>query len=716
MLEKHIAIIAQQMGIATRQVAATITLLDTGATVPFIARYRKEATGSLDEVQIAAVRDSLEHLRNLDKRRDFILQTITEQGKLTPELEKQLMEASTLNELEDYYMPYKPKRRTKATLARERGLEPLATLLLEQNPKTDPSAEAAPFVNPEKEVPTTADALAGARDIIAEQINEHADTRARLRRLFVQKGIISSEIVEGKEKEAEKFKDYFKWNEPIKQVPSHRLLAILRGANEGFLSVTIAPEREDAIAILQRAWLKNNSPSAQEVDKALVDAYKRLMLGSLETEIRNEAKERADQEAIAVFTANLRELLLAPPLGQQNVLAIDPGFRTGCKLVALDGQGSLLNHTVIYPHEKSGIRRYEAVQIVEDWVEKYRAQAIAIGNGTAGRETFDFVRKLDLPENLKVVMVNESGASIYSASEVAREEFPNYDVTVRGAISIGRRLIDPLAELVKIDPKSIGVGQYQHDVNQTELQKSLDDIVMSCVNAVGVEVNTASKQLLTYVSGIGTRLAQKIVEHRQQNGTFDSRSGLLKVAGLGPKAYEQAAGFLRISHAANPLDASAVHPESYSIVETMAKHLGCTTRELITNAEKRQQIHLPDYVTSTVGIPTLTDIVKELEKPGRDPRQHFEQVAFDETVSSIDDLRVDMILPGIITNVTNFGAFVDIGVHESGLVHISQISDKRIADPKQVLRVNQRVMVRVSQLDLERKRIQLSMRGVEQPK
>ncbi|MBK9460351.1 MAG: RNA-binding transcriptional accessory protein [Sphingobacteriales bacterium] len=702
--------LAQQLGISEHQIAATVALLDDGATIPFIARYRKEATGTLDEVQIAHIRDGITRLRERETRREYILKTIEEQGKLSDDLKKRINEAQNITELEDLYLPYKPKRRTRATIAREKGLEPLATWLMAQN-NGSPTDEANKYIDTEKKVLNTDEALSGARDIIAEWINETAQARDRVRRLFERLGKISSKVASGKEEEAQKYKDYFDWSEPVSRIPSHRLLAILRAANEGLLRYGIEPDEELALDTLNRLFVRYSNPCAEQIKLAAKDAYKRLMQPSLETETRNTAKDKADTEAIQVFADNLMQLLLASPLGEKRVLAIDPGFRTGCKTVCLNEHGKLLYHTAIYPHDNSPTRRFEATSVVENLCEEYKIEAIAIGNGTAGRETFQFIQRMQLP-NITVVLVNESGASVYSASEVAREEFADYDLTVRGAVSIGRRLIDPLAELVKIDAKAIGVGQYQHDVDQTQLKKQLDDVVVSCVNKVGVDVNTASKELLTYVSGIGPKLAQNMINYRNENGGFKSRAELKKVAGLGPKAFEQSAGFLRIRDAKHPLDTSAVHPETYPIVEQMAKDNNCTIADLIAQKELRSQINLQKYLTDKVGLPTLTDIMAELAKPGRDPRQDFETTTYDERVTSIDDLHEGMILAGVITNVTNFGAFVDIGLHESGLIHISELSDRRITDPKQVVKLQQKVTVRVLSVDKQRKRIQLSMKGM----
>jgi len=708
-LLKHFLKIATELSISIKQVQATVQLLDEGATVPFISRYRKEVTGSLDEVAVAAIRDRMEQLRELDKRREAILKSIKDQEKLTPELEAQINAAETMTVLEDIYLPYKPKRRTKATIAREKGLEPLATRIFEQE-RFDVTAEAASYISEEKEVKDTEEALAGARDIISEWINENPDARARMRNLFEQKGVFKSRVMIGKEEEGQKYKDYFEWEEPIEKAPSHRILALRRGEKEMILMLNAQPEEEAAIEMLESQFVKGNNEAAEQVRLAAKDAYKRMLKLSMETEVRMSSKKRADEEAIRVFADNLRQLLLSAPLGQKTVLALDPGFRTGCKLVVLDKQGKLLHNENVYPH--TGNRQaQEAASTVKYLANKFEVEAIAIGNGTASRETETFVRSLGLPANIAVVMVNESGASIYSASDVAREEFPDYDVTVRGAVSIGRRLMDPLAELVKIDPKSIGVGQYQHDVDQTALKHTLDDVVMSSVNAVGVEVNTASKQLLTYVSGLGPSLAQSIVNYRNENGPFKSRSELKKVPRLGDKAYEQAAGFLRIRDAKNPLDASAVHPERYNLVQKMAADLNATVTDLMKSAELRQKLDLKKYVTAEVGLPTLQDIMNELAKPGRDPREGFEAFSFTEGVNEIKDLHAGMKLPGIVTNITAFGAFVDIGVHQDGLVHVSHLSDKFIRDPAEAVKVHQKVEVTVLEVDAARKRISLSMKS-----
>lgn len=712
MRDQHIQLVAQELSIGTKQVDATLTLLDEGATVPFISRYRKELTGSLDEVEVATIRDRIQQLRELDKRREAILKSIEEQGKLTDDLRKQIMEAATMAVLEDIYLPYKPKRKTKASVAREKGLEPLALSILEQD-RNDPEAEAEQYINEEKGVLAVADALQGARDIIAELIAENADARAKMRDLFWEKATLKAEVFKGKEEEGIKYKDYFEWEEPLKTAPSHRILAIRRGEKELILKLDILPPEEDAIELLEKLFIKANQAKSQQVKLAIEDGYKRLLKPGMETEIRLLSKQKADEEAIKVFAENARQLLLAAPMGQKNVLALDPGFRTGCKLVCLDKQGKLLENTTIYPFTGAGNLK-EAEQTLVYLVNKYEIEAIAIGNGTASRETEEFVRKQGL-KDVQVVMVNESGASIYSASEVAREEFPDHDITVRGAVSIGRRLMDPLAELVKIDPKSIGVGQYQHDVDQNKLQTSLDDTVISCVNAVGVELNTASKQILAYVSGLGPQLAQNIVEYRNLHGAFKNRESLKKVARLGDKAFEQAAGFLRIRNAEHPLDASAVHPERYALVEQMAKDLGCKVEDLLVNDALRKQINLQKYISDEVGLPTLKDILAELAKPGRDPREQFESFTFADGINKMEDLRVGMKVPGIVTNITNFGAFVDIGVHQDGLVHLSQMADRFIQNPNEVVKVQQRVEVTVTEVDVARKRIALSMKGNTSP-
>jgi len=708
----HYKKIAAELSVAEKQVSTTVGLLDEGATVPFISRYRKELTGSLDEVQVAAIRDRIQQLRDLDKRREAILKSLTEMGKLTPELEKQINEAETMVLLEDIYLPYRPKRKTRATAAREKGLQPFADLILEQK-KVDLELEAAKYIDEEKGVKSVEEALAGARDIIAEHISENAEVRTKMRALFLEKGTFQSKVITGKEEAGIKYKDYFDWTEPVKSAPSHRILAMRRGEKEEILWLDIQPEEDGAIQLLEDLFVNGNNDSSSQIQLAIIDGYKRLLKPSMETEIRLFTKKKADEEAIRVFAENARQLLMAAPLGQKRTMAIDPGFRTGCKVVCLDEQGKLLEYTAIFPHTGAG-GAVEAEKTTKHLVSKYAIESIAIGNGTAGRETELFVRNLNLP-GINIVMVNESGASIYSASEAAREEFPDKDITVRGAVSIGRRLMDPLAELVKIDPKSIGVGQYQHDVDQNKLQSSLDDTVISCVNAVGVELNTASKQILAYVSGLGPQLAQNIVEYRNENGAFKRRDQLKKVARLGDKAYEQAAGFLRIRDAENPLDTSAVHPERYNVVEQMAKDLKCSVKDLMSNQQLRKSIPLQKYVTETVGLPTLNDIIEELAKPGRDPREQFEAFSFTDGVNAITDLRVGMKLPGIVTNITNFGAFVDIGVHQDGLVHLSQITHRYIKDPNEVLKVHQKVEVTVTEVDVNRKRISLSMK-VHEPR
>ena len=709
----NISRIANELAISTRQVETVVNLLAEGATIPFIARYRKELTGSLDEVQLAAVRDRHEQLGELDKRREAILNSIEKQGKLTPELIAAVVGAETLAALEDVYLPYKPKRKTRASVAKEKGLEPLAQKLFAQE-GNDPFAEAAAFVNAELGVASPEEALEGARDIIAEWISENQDARQSVRDLFWHQGVVQTAVIKSKAaaQEAQKFKDYFEWSEPVNKVPSHRLLAMRRGEKEGFLLMDIFPPEADALQILGKRFIRETAGAAAraQLELAIQDSYKRLIKTSIETEIRLETKIKADAEAIQVFAANLKKLLLAAPLGQKRVLALDPGFRTGTKLVCLGAQGELLFNTVIYPNEPQRETQKSAA-VVKELCERFHIEAIAIGNGTASRETESFVRAIGLPRAILIVVVNESGASVYSASDVAREEFPDQDVTVRGAVSIGRRLTDPLAELVKIDAKSIGVGQYQHDVDQLRLKAGLDDVVISCVNSVGVEVNTASKELLSYVSGLGPALAKSIVEYRTKNGVFKNREDLRQVPRLGDKAFEQCAGFLRIREAANPLDASAVHPERYNLVEQFAKDLNCSVKDLMTNTELRKQLDLNKYVSAEVGLPTLTDILAELEKPGRDPREQFEIFSFQEGVNQISDLKIGMLLPGIVTNVTNFGAFVDIGVHQDGLVHISHLGDRFVKDPQQVIAVQQKVNVTVIEVDVPRKRIALSMKS-----
>jgi len=700
----HIEKIGHELSVSSTQVEATIRLLDDDATVPFIARYRKEVTGSLDEVAIASIRDRIGQLRELAKRCEAIMESLDKRELLTDELRAKLEAAETMAVLEDIYLPFKPKRRTRATMARERGLEPLAEQLFAQG-SFDPREEAELYIDEDKGVSSVDDALAGARDIVAEWVSEDTGARARMRALFAGQAVFRSRVIKGKEDAGAKFSDYFDWEEPVKGAPSHRVLAMRRGENEGFLSLRSVPPHEEAVAILESIFVMGDNPASLQVREAVADSHKRLLSPSMETEIRVETKKVADEEAIRVFVENVRELLMSPPMGRKRIMAIDPGWRTGCKLACLDRQGKLLHVVTVQPHT-SDTEREEAAQRIKALVN-----VIAIGNGTAGRETQAFVSGLDLPEHVQIEMVNESGASVYSASEAAREEFPDQDVTVRGAVSIGRRLMDPLAELIKIDPKSIGVGQYQHDVDQPMLRQGLDDTIMSCVNAVGVEINTASRQLLTFVSGLGPSLAQNIVKHRDDHGPFRSRKELMKVARLGPKAFEQAAGFLRIAESDNPLDRSAVHPESYEVVSRMAADLGCTVGQLMQDEHLRNKIKLRDYVTGQVGLPTLQDIMDELAKPGRDPRAQYESFHFEDAVNTVDDLKVGMRLPGIVTNVAAFGAFVDIGVHQDGLVHISQLADRFVKDPSEIVKVHQKVTVTVLDVDLDRRRISLSLRN-----
>ena len=707
--DKHILQAASALSINPRQVAATAALLAEGSTVPFIARYRKERTGQLDEVQITNIRDSLARLAALDARRQTVLKSLEDRDLLTDELAAAVEGADNLSSLEDIYLPYRPKRRTRATIAREKGLEPLAKEIFEQTEASDPADLAAAYVDTDKGVEDSAAAQAGARDIIAEWINEDAEARHAMRQFFEQHATCESRMRKGAEEKGAKFRDYFEWDEPAKAAPSHRLLAMFRGEKEEVLSLKTRPSEEEAVTLLCERFVKNGCMASQQVALAAEDAYKRLMSVSMEAEMRTMLRERADDEATRVFAENMRELLMSPALGQKAVLGMDPAFRTGCKTVCLDKQGKLLFNVAL--HLTSSQREAdEAGRAIVKMCEKFNIEAIAIGNGTASRETEAFVRGLKLPGNISVIMVNESGASVYSASEAAREEFPDHDLTVRGAVSIGRRLMDPLAELVKIDPKAIGVGQYQHDVDQGKLKSALDDVVMSCVNNVGVELNTASRQLLSYVSGLGPSLAAAIVQHRDKNGPFKSRAAVKKVPRLGPKAFEQAAGFLRIRGARNPLDGSAVHPESYGIVDAMTKDQGCAVKDLMDKADLREDIDLQKYVTDDVGLPTLKDIMQELAKPGRDPREKFEAFSFDESVSAIGDLKPGMKLPGIVTNVTNFGAFVDVGVHQDGLVHISELSDHFVNNPSDVAKVQQKVQVTVVEVDLERNRIALSMK------
>jgi len=708
-LARWVEMMAKEFSQPVKYVKAVAGLLGEGATVPFISRYRKEMTGSMDEVMITSIRDRIEQLRELDKRRESIISSVEKQGKLTPELMQAIVGAETLAELEDIYLPYKLKRKTRASVAKEKGLEPLAKKIFDQE-NFDLAGFASTFIDTEKGVASFEEALDGARDIVAEWISENQDTRKNVRELFWTEGVVESRILKGKENEGQKYKDYFEWQEPISKTPSHRLLAMRRGEKEGILALDIYPPEEMAISSLERQYIKQENTSAEQLRLAIKDCYKRLLRPSLETEIRMESKMKADEDAIRVFASNLKELLLTAPLGQKNVLALDPGFRTGVKLVCLDRQGKLLHYEAIFPNDPQR-ETAKSAAIVKKLCDQYDIEAIAIGNGTASRETESFVKSIGLSNKIVIVMVNESGASVYSASDVAREEFPDKDVTVRGAVSIGRRLMDPLAELVKIDAKSIGVGQYQHDVDQTKLKQGLDDVVMSCVNSVGVEVNTASKELLSYVSGLSPALAKNIIEFRNQHGPFKDRASLMKVPRLGEKIFEQAAGFLRIHEADDPLDASAVHPESYGIVEKMAADLNCSVKDLMTSAELRKQLDLKNYVSEKVGLPTLTDILAELEKPGRDPRKEFEIFSFTDGVNTIGDLKVGMSLPGIVTNVTAFGAFVDIGVHQDGLVHISHLSDKFIKDPKEAVTVQQKVKVTVMEVDVPRKRIGLSMKS-----
>ncbi|MCF6365406.1 MAG: RNA-binding transcriptional accessory protein [Bacteroidales bacterium] len=707
---KHIKIIAAELNLSERQVENTINLLTEGATIPFISRYRKEVTGTLDEIQISDINTLSDKLAELEKRRESILSAIEKQGKLTDDLKNKIEATYDISELEDLYLPYKQKKKTRAIKAKEKGLEPLAKIIFIQN-INDVESEALKYVN--DEVETVKDALQGARDIIAEEINENKKARDAVRREFNYSATVKSTVVKTKKDEAVKFRDYFEFEESLKKIPSHRLLAVYRGVNEGFLRVKIHPNEDKVLEKLDRIFLKGDTEATDQVESAIDDAYKRLLLPSIENEFSNAAKEKADKEAIKVFADNLRQLLLAAPLGEKRILAIDPAFRTGCKTVCLDEHGNLLHNETIYPHPPQK-ETFQAGKKLASLVNAYNIEAIAIGNGTASRETEQLVRqKVRFDRELKVFVVSEDGASVYSASKIAREEFPTYDVTVRGAVSIGRRLADPLSELVKIDPKSIGVGQYQHDVNQKELQKSLDIVVESCVNAVGVDLNTAGKHLLNYVSGLGGQLAQNIVDYRTENGAFKSRKELKKVKRLGEKAYEQCAGFLRIRDAENPLDNTAVHPEAYHIVQKMAKDNGVSISDLIQSAQYRKKVNLKNYISDTIGLPTLTDIMKELEKPGRDPRQQAKVFEFSKDVFTVDDLRVGMILPGIITNITNFGAFVDVGVKQDGLVHISHLKNAYVSNPADVVKLHQHVQVKVISIDLIRKRIGLSMKEAE---
>jgi protein Tex len=707
MNQQHILQAAEEMAIQVFQVEGTAKLIAEGATVPFIARYRKEMTGSLDEVVITSIRDRLNQLEELDTRKSAILKSLEQNGHITDELKEKVLTAPTIAVLEDIYLPYRPKRRTRGTIAREKGLEPLALQILEQK-GIDPAILAMDYIDVEKGVETGDDALAGARDIIAEIANEDQTARAQLRRLFFEKAVFTSKVASGKETDGIKYKDYFDWQEQASTAPSHRILAMRRGEKEEFLNLSLSPSEEDAIAILEKLFIKSDGPDAQQVKLAVHDAYKRLLSRSMETELRLASKQRADADAIKIFAENLRHLLMAPPLGPKRVMGIDPGFRTGCKVACLDRQGKLLHYDTVYLHMSENKER-ESAEKIQGLCRQYAIEAIAVGNGTAGRETQTFIQNLRI-DSIPVFLVNEAGASIYSASEAARREFPDLDLTIRGAVSIGRRLMDPLSELVKIDPKSIGVGQYQHDVDQIDLKNSLDDVVISCVNAVGVDINRASVELLTYVSGLGPSLAGNIVSFRNENGAFNSRKELKKVPRLGPKAFEQCAGFLRIQDGIDPLDTSAVHPESYAVVEAMAANLNCSVADLIKDKTLRDKIDISRYITETIGIPTLTDIMLELAKPGRDPRESFDSFEFAEGIQEIQDLRPGMSLPGIITNVTAFGAFVDVGVHQDGLVHISEIADRFVKSPSDVVRVHQKVKVKVLEVDVDRKRIALSMR------
>jgi uncharacterized protein len=710
MMNKIIQIISQNLGIRENQVSNTISLLNEGATVPFISRYRKERTGSLDEVQVLIIKELNEKYTELEKRKETVLKTIEEQELLTPELKNRIVDCFDSVELEDIYLPYKPKRRTKGTIAKEKGLEPLAKIMMKQLERSI-ETRAASFLN--DQVETEENALSGARDIIAEWLSENEKARNIVRRGFENSAEIISKVIKGKETEAEKYRDYFDWKEPLKKCPSHRLLAMRRGENEGFLRVSVTPDSDKILEQLNRFFVTGLNSCADHVEMAVKDSFKRLIQPSIETEFANLSKEKADEEAIRVFAENLRQLLLAPPLGQKRILAIDPGYRTGCKIVCLDEQGNLLHNETIYPHKPQEEFKMAAKKL-SSMVEMYKIEAVAIGNGTASRETEAFIKRLHFDRELRVYVVNEDGASVYSASPVARQEFPQYDVTVRGAVSIGRRLMDPLAELVKIDAKSIGVGQYQHDVDQKKLKNSLDAVVEISVNSVGVNLNTASKHLLTYISGLGPTLAENITNYRKENGPFTSRDELKKVARMGPAAFEQSAGFLRIPDAKNPLDNSGVHPESYKIVKQIAKDLKCEISDMVRNETLVSQIELQKYVTEEVGLPTLTDIKNELLKPGRDPRKPIKIFEFAEGIRSINDLREGMELPGIVNNITNFGAFVDLGIKESGLIHISELADKFISDPNEIVKLQQHIKVRIKEIDVARKRIQLSLKGVQQ--
>ena len=703
-------LISKTLNIPSTQVDRTIGLLNEGATIPFISRYRKEVTGGLDEVQIGNIKDQLDKLTELSKRKESILASIEEQGKMTPELKKRIEDSWDSTEIEDIYLPFKPKRVTKAEIARKKGLEPLAKIVMMQN---EPNLQMRVKAFIKGEVKNAEEALQGARDIIAEWVNENEEARNAVRNSFARTAVISAKVIKGKEEEGSKYRDYFDFSEPLNRAGSHRLLALRRGEAEGFLRVNITPDTENCVDRLKRRFVRSRGEASDQVSLAVDDSFKRLLKPSIETEFANSSKAKADEEAIRVFAENLRQLLLAPPLGQKRVLGVDPGYRTGCKLVCLDAQGTLLHNEAIFPHPPQNEKGKAAAKVAQ-LVSTYAIDAIAIGNGTASRETEDFITNIRYDRKIQVFVVSENGASIYSASKIARDEFPEYDVTVRGAVSIGRRLMDPLAELVKIDPKSIGVGQYQHDVDQPALKKSLDQTVESCVNLVGVNVNTASMHLLTYVSGLGPSLAKNIVDYRTAHGAFHSRRELMSVPRMGEKAFEQCAGFLRIQGGENPLDNSAVHPESYPIVEKMASDLNCTVTDLIKDKELKKKLNLKNYVTNKVGMPTLQDIMEELDKPGRDPRQTIQVFAFDPTVKTIENLREGQVLPGIVTNITNFGCFVDIGIKENGLVHISELADRFVSDPTQVVSIHQHVKVKVLSVDLARKRVQLSMKGVQQ--
>lgn len=701
-------LVSQVLNIPAGQVEKTIGLLNEGATIPFISRYRKEVTGGLDEVQIGNIKDQLDKFTELKKRKETILSSIEDQGKLSPELKKRIEESWDSTEIEDLYLPYKPKRVTKAEIARKKGLEPLAKVVMMQN---EPNLMARVKAFIQGEVKSMEEALQGARDIIAEWVNENEEARNIVRNSFSHTAIITAKIIKGKEEEGAKYRDYFDFSEPLKRISSHRLLALRRGEAEGILRVSISPDADTCMDRLKRRFVRNRNEASEQVSDAVDDSFKRLLKPSIETEFSNLSKTKADEEAIRVFAGNLRQLLMAPPLGQKRVLGVDPGYRTGCKLVCLDAQGALLHNETVYPHPPQNEKSKSAAK-VSQLVSTYAIEAIAIGNGTASRETEEFITNIRYDRKVQVFVVSENGASIYSASKIARDEFPEYDVTVRGAVSIGRRLMDPLAELVKIDPKSIGVGQYQHDVDQSALKKSLDQTVESCVNLVGVNVNTASKNLLTYISGLGPALAQNIVDYRTEHGPFQSRRELLKVPRMGEKAFEQSAGFLRIQAGKNPLDNSAVHPESYPIVEKMAKDLNCTVSDLIANKELKKKLDLKKYITDTTGMPTLLDIMEELDKPGRDPRQAIQVFSFDPTVKTIGDLKEGQVLPGIVTNITNFGCFVDVGIKENGLVHISELADRFVSDPTEIVSIHQHVKVKVLSVDLARKRVQLTMKGI----